>query len=265
MGRGGKGAKDAANTTIGRQLNDITARLDHLERTLQDLTPTGSKRVLDRMHELEQVTRQQCIDLLRILEANGNKVMQTFRRAELLVHEAEATCQQLEFNLTRRADKERQETVKVQNELKETIEAIDTRATARVQEVEDKLQQAANQIMEVQTKIVKVTNLCDKTEAVAAAAQQAAFHASDRAKIACKRQFAEWASPQELKDKAVQRARSAQPGDPSMAWIIHMAQEAASKSPRRAAQRSASRESNGGVLFNPAQRGRPVRLELQPS
>ena len=83
MGRGGKGAKDAANTTIGRQLNDITARLDHLERMLQDLTPGGSKRVLDRMHELEQVTRQQCIDLLRILETNGNEVMQTFRRAEL--------------------------------------------------------------------------------------------------------------------------------------------------------------------------------------
>ena len=116
------------------------------------------------MHELEQVSRQQCIDLLQILGASGNEVMQTFRRAELLVHEAEATCQQLEFNLTRQADKDRQETVKVQNELKETIEAIDTRATARVQEVEDKLQQAANQIMEVQTKIIKVTKLCDETE-----------------------------------------------------------------------------------------------------
>ena len=49
---------------VARQITALGQRMDYLELRLADLTGEGTKRVLDRMHELEEVTRRQCNDLL---------------------------------------------------------------------------------------------------------------------------------------------------------------------------------------------------------
>ena len=77
MSRGSK----AEDSFIGKKLQNITDRLDHLERKMQDLTKEGSIRVLDRMHELEQVTRDQCNDLLRIMYDKSRDVAERSRSA----------------------------------------------------------------------------------------------------------------------------------------------------------------------------------------
>ena len=229
MSRRGKGGA-AQGPTLGQQLTEITLRMDHLERFMMDLTPEGSTRVIDRMHELEHTTRKQCNDLLTIMRVKGDDMNKTFLRAELLVIEAEAKCENLEHILRRRGEKERQETTAVLNELRNAIETIDLRASSTVQELEAKLQQAGSQILSMQKKVFDVTLLCDKAEAAAAQAQMAA----DRA---CSRQLAEWSSPQELKAQVVARARSVQPGGAEVGWLVSLAQEAAARSPRRAVAR----------------------------
>ena len=70
MSRGSK----TRDSFLGKKLQNITDRLDHLEKKMLDLTPEGSTRVLDRMHELESVTRTQCNDLLRILDEKGRLI-----------------------------------------------------------------------------------------------------------------------------------------------------------------------------------------------
>ena len=83
MSRGSK----AEGSFLGKQLKNITEQLDHLEKKMLDLTPEGSTRVLDRMHELESVTRTQCNDLLRILHEKGNLMDKRYKNCELLVEE----------------------------------------------------------------------------------------------------------------------------------------------------------------------------------
>ena len=232
MHRRGKGGT-ASSTTLGQQLTDLTQRMDHLERAMLDISPEGSARVLDRMHELEEVTRKQCNELLQIMNHKNLQVEQTYLKAESLVTEAEATCMNLEQVLHRRGDRERQETTKVQNELREAIQAIDTQATAAVVELVEVREEVRSNMQQIEDKFREVRAVLDAAEAAAAEARVMA----DKA---CQRQFAEWASPQELKDAVCSRARSVEPGSQGVAWIINMAQEAAARSPRRAAARSAS-------------------------
>ena len=242
MSRGNKKAEDSF---LGKKLQNITERLDYLEKKMLDLTPDGSTRVLDRMHELESVTRTQCNDLLRILHEKGDLIDKTYKNCELLVEEAEAKCSNMELYLHRRGDRERQETTAVHNELRAAITAIDQQACTAVAELENKLQRATLQVSSLDAMVSEVQGLCERAEAAAAQAQMSADQA-------CKRQSADWMTATELKEAVITRAQSLQPGgrqQGQIAWCIHMAQEAASRSPSRQRARSSSRESHSMAMW----------------
>ena len=164
MRRGSK----AEDSGIGKKFQNITERLDHLEKKMLDLTNEGSTRVLDRMHELEEVTRKQCNSLLRILNEKGDSIGKKYKDCELLVVEAEAKCTNMELYLHRRGDKERQETTEVHNELRAAITAIDQQACTAVAELENKLQCTTEQISSLDATVSEVQGLCERAEAAAA-------------------------------------------------------------------------------------------------
>ena len=222
----------AATSSLGQQLNDITARLDDLERRMLDLAPETSKRVLDRMHELEATTRNQCNKLMQIMNDCGQELNHTFNKCELLAARAEVKCGNLEDSLRRRADKERQETTAVHEELRAAIAAIDEQATGAVQKLETRLQQTSDQIDRVQAMVADVRTLCT-------AAENAAERAQTLAATASRQQLEDKVSSQDHMRVVVARSRSAQPGGPEMPVIIKLAQQAAERrSPVRAMARS---------------------------
>lgn len=241
MNRNGKHARPAAGAEppfLVRQLHGLSERMDHLERRMEDLTADGSQRVLDRMHELEDVTRRQCNSLLGILNEKGESIDKKYKDCELLVVEAEAKCTNMELYLHRRGDKERQETTEVHKELHAVISAIDQQACSAVAELESKIQRTTDQINNLNVTVAEVHGFCERAEAAAAQAQVSVEAAS-------RRQLASWMTSAELKEAVITRARSLQPGDQQqgqLAWCIHMAQEAASRSPGRQRGRSSSRD-----------------------
>ena len=126
MGRGNKDRGHGVEAPpLVKQLKAVTERLDHLELMMQDLTREGSSRVLDRMHELEAVTRGQCNSLLEILTQKGDTIDKKYKDCELLVLEAEHKCTNMELYLHRRGDRERQETTELHKELHAAIGAIE--------------------------------------------------------------------------------------------------------------------------------------------
>ena len=242
MSRGSK----TQDSFLGKKLQNITDRLDHLEKKMLDLTPEGSTRVLDRMHELESVTRTQCNDLLRILHEKGDLIDKTYKSCQLLVEEAEAKCGNMELQLQRRGGRERKETTDVHNELRAYMTVIDQKASTAVAELEDKLQRTKLQVSSLDATVSEVQELCERAEAAAAQAQLSADEAR-------KWQPADWMTATELKEEVITRAQSLQPGgrqQGQIAWCIHMAQEAASRSPSRQRARSSSRESHSMAMWS---------------
>ena len=240
-----KTGNKAHDSYLGRRLQDITQqqedimqRQDHLERKMEDLTKEGSTRVLDRMHEIEMVSRKQCNDLLRILNDKGDRIEKHYKNCQLLVEEAEAKCGNMEFQLHRRGDRERQQTTEVHNELRAAITTIDQQASTAVTGLDNKLQRATEQISSLEAMFSEVQGMCERAEAAAAQTQSAA--------AAWKRKQAapDWMTGEELGEAAVTRAGSLQPGSREIPECIEMAQEAASRSTSRQSQRSTSRGSH---------------------
>ena len=229
--------KGEDGSLISRQLAELGQRMNHLELCLADLTGEGTKRVLDRMHELEEATRNQCNDLLHIMDVTGRGIDDKIRKAELLVMEADAKCTNIEMVIRRRGDRERKDTTDLLRELKGAISAVDQQATDSFLRLGDKIAEAERHISALDTAVKEVHLLCERAEDAAAQAQ-------DAASTACRRQSDEWVSSKELKRRAVQRARGLRSAncDPGqVAWCIHLAQEAASRSPSRCRSSSADR------------------------
>ena len=222
----------AATSSLGQQLSGITARLDELERRMLDLAPESSKRVLDRMHELEAAARNQCNRLLQIMNECGREINHTFNKCELLAARAEVKCGNLEDSLRRRADKERQQTTAVHEELRAAIAAIDAQANGAVEKLETRLQQTSDHIDRVQAMVADVRALCT-------AAEMAAERAQTLAAAPSRQWLGDGVSSQDFKQVVVTRSRSVQPGGPEMPVIIKLAQDAAGRrSPVRAMARS---------------------------
>ena len=230
---------------IAQQLREIQGRLNYLETRMADLDPQGSQRVLDRCTELEGLMREHCNKVFAIMKSNGTEILKTMERADQLVKVAEGKCESLKANLSQRADIERQETRNLLTQLKTTIEGVDGQASNRILELEARFQLLGSQLLTIETEMANMTSLCERAEAATAGAQAAraeATTAAADASRACKRQLAEWSTPNELKAQACLRARSVQPDSSEMRWIVHLAQEAASLSPTRLqARRSLSR------------------------
>ena len=211
-----------------------------------DLDPQGSQRVLDRCTEMEGLMREHCNKVFTIMKTNGSEILRTMERADQLVKDAEAKCENLKANLSQRADNERQETRNLLTQLKATIEGVDEQASNRILDLEARFQHFGSQLLTVRTEMANVTLLCERAEAATAGAQAAlaeAKTAAANASRASKRQLEEWSTAHELKAQACLRARSVQPDSGEMRWIVHLAREAASRSPTRLeARRSLSRQ-----------------------
>ena len=218
---------------IGHQLGQIRGRLNYLETRMADLDPQGSKRVLERCTELEELMREHCNKVFAVMKTNSMEILKTMEKADHLVKQAEEKSDNLKANLSKRADKERQETMNLLNQLKATVEGLDTQASNRILELESKFQQVGSQILQARAEIADLTQLCERGEAAVAEAQTAAAKAQKAADIACKRQPQEWSTPNELKAQVCLRSRSVQPDSGEMKWIVHLAQESASRSPTR--------------------------------
>ena len=215
---------------------------------MEDLTGEGSRRVLERMHELEMVTRAQCNSLLRILHDKSASIDEKYKSCEILVIEAEAKCSNMEMALHRRGDRERKETTDVHNEPRAAISAIDQQASLAVVELDKKVECATNQILALDATVNEVHGLCERAEVAAARAQEYAC-------IVRHRQQDDWMTSAELKEVAIARARSLQSPDGQpiqLARCIRLAQKAASRSPRR--QRAFSPDQAGCGLMSSGHR-----------
>ena len=67
-------AKGTSDTVIGRLITDLSGRVDHLERAFKDLNKGSAERVIDRMHELEEKTRENCVGCADALLAQEREI-----------------------------------------------------------------------------------------------------------------------------------------------------------------------------------------------
>ena len=90
---GGKG-------TLGEQLGDLRQRMDHLEKEMLDLKGVDdSGRVIDRKHELEQLTRSNCDRMLQLADARGVELRDKMDQAEEWVEKVEKSADAIEQRL----------------------------------------------------------------------------------------------------------------------------------------------------------------------
>jgi hypothetical protein len=66
--------KGTSDTNIGRLITDLSGRVDHLERAFKDLNKGSAERVIDRMHELEEKTRENCVGCADALLAQEREI-----------------------------------------------------------------------------------------------------------------------------------------------------------------------------------------------
>ena len=232
----GKQASPASETPpLIRQLHSITERLDYLEAFIEDITPDGSSRVLDRMHELEEVTRKQCNHVLRIHQTQSAAIDTKHKSLESIVMKSEAKFTNMELSLQRRGDKERRETAALINELKTAIQAADQQASSVVADLDRKIEVLRGQIASLDVTVKDVSELCEMAEEAAANAQASARTVSVPSRKPYKDRVC-FMTSKDLGSAAVSRARSIRDTSrerDTLERCIHIAQEAASRSPSR--------------------------------
>ena len=166
MAQRGKGTSRKGDTHIGNQLNDLRARMDHLELQMLDFNGDESERVIDRMHHLEEQTRENCRHLLQIMAKRGALVGEQLETAEIAAQQAERQCKDMECKLRRRGDLERQEASVILRELKEAIVDVDIRASVtvqRLQRFEDEVKQQRSEVnIMVRDQLSEVSALVDE-------------------------------------------------------------------------------------------------------
>ena len=206
---------------------------------MEDISHDGSRRVLDRMHELEEVTRKQCNDVLRIHQTRSAEINTKQKSLETIVMRSEAKFTSMQMSLQRRGEKERKETVALINELKKSILAVDQQASSVVADLDRKIEILQFQIASLDVTLKDVSELCERAEAAAACAQESARTVP----VPLRGQYEDqdrFMTSNDLRKAAVSSARSIR--DPSrergkLAWCIHIAKQAASRSPSRGRSR----------------------------
>ena len=207
-----RGSRPEDSVYIVRQFKEIIGRLNYLEQTLADLDPQSSGRVLDRMHELEECIRKQGNDFLSIVHQRAADIEKTSRHCQELAEQAELQCSNLESKLARQGDRERQQTTAVHNELRDLVQGIDDRASAKMQHTQQQTERMEEMMAEMRL-------IYEKVEEAASAAQSSSSSSAD---------LPPWLTKGILKQAALEWS---QQGD--MLCAIDLAQEAASRSPSR--------------------------------
>ena len=214
MNKGARQARAAGEPPLlVRRLNDLTERLDHLENRIEDVTEDGSKRVLDRMHHLEAVTRKQCQKLIQIHDRRSAILDGKFKNCEAIVLKAEAKCASMEASLERRGDRERKETAELLSDLKAAIAVVDQQACSAVVALDRKVEEVKFQLASLDVTVKEVSEFCERAEAAAARAQEFVRDVPSQ-------QTHRWMSSAELKEVAVSRARSLGAGGRSREQLV---------------------------------------------
>jgi hypothetical protein len=215
--------------TLGDQLGSMRERIDDLERQMLDLHGGTAARVLTRMHELEDVTRTQCNEVLACFDQRKAGLQGVVAAAEEQCRRAEHLSGTLEQRLRRRADMERQETTAVFEELRQAISQIDVKtadALARMLSVEQ----------EVQSTLRDLQAVAEEARVHGESAEQAAATAQVMVNTATA------LDNHLLTDVLLGRARMMRPDDAELPSIIALAQEVAGARSRASSRGSAQRE-----------------------
>ena len=123
--RGGRGGN--AGNTLGVRLTAFDERLDHLELVLYDLDPRTSQRTIDRVVELEKLTREHSNEVLRIVMIRQGEIEEQLKVADGLVERSAALVSQGIDRLKRKGDEERKATTLTLQDLKDSVSMIDER------------------------------------------------------------------------------------------------------------------------------------------
>ena len=95
-GRHGKGG----SVNIAQRLKDLEDRVEALDAGLQEVHPEYANRILDRMHELEEVTRQHANSVFRVLTDQKDACQDIVDQCKEIVGQAavdaDAACQRLD-------------------------------------------------------------------------------------------------------------------------------------------------------------------------
>ncbi len=123
-----QGGETSGTTNLG----EIKRRLDDLERRVIDIAGgDGSQRVIHKMIELEQSTRDNCNSLLALCDDRKRAFQVEFQKATDTLTRLAESVQQAEARLARKADTERQEmTTFLRDERGRTQELLDSLATS---------------------------------------------------------------------------------------------------------------------------------------
>ena len=123
-GRHGKGG----SVNIAQRLKDLEDRVEALDAGLQEVHPEYANRILDRMHELEEVTRQHANSVFRVLTNQKDACQDIVDQCKEIVAQAavdaDAACQRLDAA----ADRHQNDGSALRRELGGLKELIDTQS-----------------------------------------------------------------------------------------------------------------------------------------
>jgi hypothetical protein len=228
-------------STLGDQLGSLRERIDDLERQMLDIYGDTSARVLTRMHELEDVTRTQCNEVLACFDQRKAKLQEVVAAAEEQCRRAEHLSGNLEQRLRRRADMERQETTAVLEELRQAISQVDVKTA-------DTLARMLSVEQTVQSTLFDLQVVAEEARAHGESAEEAAARAQALVTTA------NALDNHLLANALLGRARMMRPDDAELPSIIALAQEVAGArvraSSRGSAQRTRSRSDAARRTFS---------------
>ena len=126
MGRGRHGKGGAV--TIGQRLKDLEDRIDTLDAALQEVHPGYADPILDRMHELEKLTREHANHVFQVLTNQRDACQDIVEQCKEIVAQAAADADKACLRLDAAADRHQSDGSALRRELGGLKDVIDTQS-----------------------------------------------------------------------------------------------------------------------------------------
>ena len=133
----GRRRKEGKGSDVASRLREQDERLDFLELRLADLDPRTSKRTIERVTELEEVTRNNCNHMVEISGVRLGEVREALARAIAISEDLGKLADGIEQRIRRRCDEERKDAVASLSELKSAIDVVDEKVSAALTSMMD--------------------------------------------------------------------------------------------------------------------------------
>ena len=157
MGRGRHGKGEAGAPNIAQRLKNLEDRVESLDVGLQEVHPDYADRILGRMHELEEVTREHSNKVFRVLTNQREACQDIVKECQAIVSQASTDADAACRRLDEAADRHQRDGAALRSELGLLKEMIDA------------------QSLQCQTDLGKMERLAQ--QALDSLDRQAAFHA----------------------------------------------------------------------------------------